>query len=78
MSAAFDQDSDKVVLSDGQTSCRDLGDRENVEAVLRSLRYKELDSFEAYLVAIFSTKYFCPQYFSQALTDVRQSLENSS
>jgi hypothetical protein len=74
MSGTFGAASDSVVLSDGQTSCRDLGRHEDVEAVLRSLRQRHLTPFEAYLVAIFSTKYFCPQYVTQALDDVRQSL----
>ena len=42
--------------------------------MLQSLRKRGLDPFEAYLAAIFSTKYFCPQYVQEALVDVRQSL----
>ena len=78
MSGAFGRDSDKAVVADGQTSCRDLGRHDDVKAVLRSLRHEDLEAFEAYLVAIFATKYFCPDYVSQALTDVRQSLVNGS
>lgn len=74
MTGAFSGDSDGSVLSDGMLSCRDLGQHQSVGQMLRSLQERDLNPFEAYLVAIFSTKYFCSQYVPQALVDVRQSL----
>jgi hypothetical protein len=74
MTGSFSGDSDPSVLADGALSCRDLGHHEDAEYMLRSLQHRGLSPFEAYLVAIFSTKYFCSQYASQAVVDVRQSL----
>lgn len=74
MSGSFSHDSDASVLADGMLSCRDLGSHQSAGQMLRSLRDRDLSPFEGYLVAIFSTKYFCPQYVRQALIDVRQSL----
>jgi hypothetical protein len=74
MSGSFSGHSDASVLADGQVSCHDLGTHQSARRVLRSLQDRGLSPFEAYLVAIFSTKYFCSQFVSQALVDVRQSL----
>ncbi|MGD0392098.1 MAG: glycoside hydrolase family 43 protein [Acidimicrobiales bacterium] len=74
MTGAFSADSDGSVLADGMLSCHDLGHHESPGQMLGSLQHRGLNPFEAYLVAIFSTKYFCSQYVPQALVDVRQSL----
>jgi hypothetical protein len=74
LSGSFSHDSDSSVLTDGQLSCRDLGKHQDARQILRSLGDRGLTTYEAYVVAIFSTKYFCSQYVTQALEDVRQSL----
>jgi hypothetical protein len=74
MTGSFSGDSDATVLADGQASCQDLGKHQSARQILGSLKGRGLSPFEAYLVAIFSTKYFCSQFVSQALVDVRQSL----
>jgi hypothetical protein len=75
---AFSDDSDTRVIADGSLSCRDLKAHDSAAQVLQSLSERGLTPFEGYLVAEFSTEYFCPQYTSQALTDVRQSLDEGS
>jgi hypothetical protein len=74
MNGSFSGDSDASVLGDGALSCRDLGHHQDAKQMLRSLQHRGLTPCEAYLVAIFSTKYFCSQYVTQAVVDVRQSL----
>jgi hypothetical protein len=75
---SFSDDSDGSVMADGMLSCRDLSRHQSAQQVLLSLQNRGLTPFESYLVAIFATKYFCPQYVLQALADVRQSLINAS
>jgi hypothetical protein len=74
VSGSFSNDSYSRILADGQVACRDLETHQDVRQMLQSLRKRGLNPFEAYLAAIFSTKYFCPQYVQEALVDVRQSL----
>jgi hypothetical protein len=74
VSGSFSIDSYSSILADGQVACRDLERNQDVHQMLRSLGKRGLNPFEAYLAAIFSTKYFCPQYVQEALVDVRQSL----
>lgn len=78
VSGSFSKDSYSSVLADGQVACRDLDNHQDVRQMLQSLRKRGLNPFEAYLAAIFSTKYFCPQYVQEALVDVRQSLTGPS
>ena len=78
MTGSFSGDSDQSVLADGALSCRDLGHHEDAKQMLRSFQKGGLTAFESYLVAIFSTRYFCSQYVTQAVVDVRQSLVNVS
>jgi hypothetical protein len=78
MSGSFSRDSDASVLAEGMLSCDDLSRHQSARQMLRSLKRRGLNSFEVYVVAIFSTKYFCSQYAPQALVDVRQSLVDGS
>ena len=78
VSGSFAKDSYSSVLADGEVACRDLDEHDNVSQTLQSLRKRGLNPFEAYLAAIFSTRYFCPQYVQEALVDVRQSLTGPS
>lgn len=71
---SFSDDSDASAMTDGMLSCRDLSAHEGASQVLRSLEARALTPFESYLVAIFATKYLCPQDVLQALADVRHSL----
>jgi hypothetical protein len=74
VSGSFPSDSYSKTLADGQVACHDLERHQDVRQMLQSFRKRGLDPFEAYLAAIFSTRYFCPQYVQEALVDVRQSL----
>ena len=74
VSESFPNDFYSRILADGQVACRDLERHQDVRQMLRSFRKRGLNPFEAYLAAIFSTKYFCPQYIQEALVDVGQSL----
>jgi hypothetical protein len=76
VAGSFSDDSDPSVVADGMLSCWDLSGHQSAQQILLALQQRGLTSFESFLVAIFSTKYFCPQYSLQALTDVRQSLIN--
>ena len=78
VSGSFAKDSYSSVLADGQVACRDLYSHQDVRQMLQSLRKRGLNPFEAYLAAIFSTKFFCRQYVQEALVDVRQSLTGAS
>ncbi len=73
-SGAYSDDSDPNLVAAGLQSCRDLNEHKDAAQLLRSLQDRRLTLFEAYLVAVFSTKYFCPQDVPQALVDVRQSM----
>jgi hypothetical protein len=74
LSGSFSHVSEASDVADGMVSCRDLGGHQGAGQLLRSLERRGLTPFEAYVVAIFSTKYFCSQYVDQVLDDVRQSL----
>lgn len=75
---AFTDDADSRSIADGELSCRELGAHDSALQITRSLTTRGLNAFEAYLVAEFSTEYFCPQYSAQALTDAQQSLLGDS
>jgi hypothetical protein len=75
---AFSDDPDPSVVADGELSCRDLQAHDSARQVASSLAARGLSTFEAYVVAEFSTEYFCPQYSAQALTDVQQTLLGDS
>ncbi len=62
VSGSFPSDSYSKTLADGQVACHDLERHQDVRQMLQSFRKRGLDPFEAYLAAIFSTRYFCPQY----------------
>jgi hypothetical protein len=71
---AFSDDSDSGAVADGELSCRELKAHDSAPQIVRSLAARNLTTFEAYLVAEFSTEYFCPQLSAQALIDAQQSL----
>ncbi|MGA2836473.1 MAG: family 43 glycosylhydrolase [Acidimicrobiales bacterium] len=73
-SGAFAGISDDNLVTDGSDVCRALGNRESSGQILGSTKRKGLTAYEAYVLAIFATKYLCPQYAAQALVDVRQGL----
>lgn len=75
---AFSGDSDASVVTDGHLSCDDLQSHDSATEVVRSLATRRLTAFESYLVAEFSTEYFCPQAAGQGLIDVQQSLLGGS
>jgi hypothetical protein len=78
VSGAFSDEPDARVVADGELSCRDLQAHDSARQVVSSLSARGLSTFEAYVVAEFSTEYFCPQYSAQALTDVQQTLLGNS
>ena len=71
---AFSGASDASVVGDGRLACTDLGHRQPTAQVVQSLEQRHLTLFEAYVVAIFATEYFCPQNASQALADLQRAL----
>ena len=73
---AYSDDSDTSLLADGMLSCSDLGRDQSASQTLASLERRHLSAFESYLVAMLSTKYFCPEHVFQALVDVQQALAN--
>jgi hypothetical protein len=75
---AFSDDSNSGAVADGELSCRELKAHDSALQIIRSLTTRNLTTFEAYLVAEFSTEYFCPQYSAQALIDAQQSLLGDS
>jgi len=73
-SGAFSDDTDAHFVADGSLTCLDLGKHQDAQQILQSLQARRLSVYEAYLVAVFATKYFCPQDVPQALTDVQHSM----
>ena len=71
---SFSGVSNAAAVADGLLSCRELGQHQNAEAIVASLQNRGLTVFESYLVAMLSTKYFCPQDVPQGLVDIRQAL----
>ncbi len=72
--SAFSHDTDQALDADGQLACAGLGHERGANEVIDSLTSRGLDQFEASLVAISATEYFCPQDSLQALKDVQQAL----
>ncbi len=75
---AFSGDSDASVVADGYMSCGDLKEHDSASELLRTLAAHHLDAFQSYLVAEFSTEYFCPQYAGQGVIDVQQTILGGS
>ena len=71
---SFSDDSNASAIADGMLSCRDLGQHQSAEEIVAALQDRKLTAFEAYLVAMLSTKYFCPHDVPQGLIDIRQAL----
>ena len=57
---AFAGDSDASVVETGRLACADLARGQTTDEVSIAAR-PEPELFEAYVVAIFATSYFCPQ-----------------
>jgi hypothetical protein len=70
----FSGDDDQALVSDGQLACAGLAHEQGADEVINSLTAHGLDQFEASLVAISATEYFCPQDSLQALKDVQEEL----
>ncbi len=76
--SAFSHDSDQTLVADGRLACTGLTHEQNVGDVMDSLTSRGLDQFEASLVGITATEYFCPQNGLQALKDVQEDLTQGS
>jgi hypothetical protein len=74
----FSQDTDQALVADGQLACAGLAHEQGADAVINSLSARGLDEFEASLVGISATEYFCPQDGLQALKDVQEELTQGS
>ena len=74
----FSQDTDQALVADGQLACAGLAHEQGADDVLNSLNSRGLDQFEASLVGISATEYFCPQDGLQALKDVQEELTQGS
>jgi hypothetical protein len=75
---AFSDDSDQAVGADAQLACRGLAHSLDADQIIASLTSKHLSAFEADLVAISATEYFCPQDSLQALKDLHAELDQGS
>jgi Glycosyl hydrolases family 43/Protein of unknown function (DUF732) len=75
--SAFTYDNDQTLVADGRLACDGLAGEHGADEVVDSLTSRSLDEFEADLVSISATEYFCPQYSLQALKDVQQALAAS-
>ena len=71
-------DTDQTLVADGQLACAGLAHEKNADEVINSLTARGLDHFEASLVGISATEYFCQQDSLQALKDVQQELAQGS
>ncbi len=76
--SAFSNDTDQALVADGQLACTGLAHERGAGDVMDSLTSRGLDVFEASLVGISATEYFCPQDSLQALRDVQQELTQGS
>ena len=72
--SAFSHDPDQTLVADGHLACAGLTHEQGADDVMNSLTGRGLDQFEASLVAISATEYFCPQDGLQALKDVQEAL----
>ena len=72
--SAFSNDTDKMLVADGHLACVGLTHEQGADDVIDSLTSRGLDQFEASLVGITATEYFCPQNGLQALKDVQEAL----
>ena len=71
---AFSDDSDQAVVADAQLVCNGLDHHQSADQVIASLTSRQLTEFEADLVAISASEYFCPQDSLQALKDAQDAL----
>ena len=71
---AFSDDSDQAVVADAQLVCNGLDHHQRADQVIASLTSRQLTEFEADLVAISASEYFCPQDSLQALKDAQDAL----
>ena len=76
--SAFSKDTDQALVAAGQLACMGLAHERGAGDVMRSLTSRGLDVFEASLVGIAATEYFCPGDNLQALKDVQQELTQAS
>jgi hypothetical protein len=76
--SAFSGDRQASVVADGKLVCTDLSRRQAAAQVVRALGQRNLTLFEAYVVAIFATEYFCPQNGDLALADLQRALAQGS
>ncbi len=67
-----------ALVADGQLACNGLALEQDAGDVTKSLTSRGLDPFEADLVGISATEYFCPQDGLQALKDVQEALPQGS
>ena len=65
-------------MTDGQLVCTDLAQEQGADNVMSSLTSRGLNQFEASMVGIAATEYFCPKYGLQALKDVKEALTQGS
>ena len=65
---------DASAAADAELSCHDLSQDRGASQVRRSLQRHALSKFQAYLVEIYSAKYFCPQNEPRAARNLAQSL----
>jgi hypothetical protein len=72
--SAFASDSAQSLEADGQLACAGLDHEQDAGEVIDAMTSRGLDEFEADLVSISATEYFCPQYGLQADKDVQQAL----
>ena len=70
----FSHDTDESLEADGRLACDGLTHEQGADDVVDSLTHRGLDQFEASLVGITATEYFCPQDGLQALKDVQEAL----
>jgi len=76
--SAFAHDADQTLVTDGNLACAGLTHEQGADDVIDSLISRGLDEFEASLVGISATEYFCPQDGLQALKDVQEALTQGS
>ncbi len=75
---AFSDDSDPAVVADAQLVCTGLDHHQSADQVIASLTSRQLTEFEADLVAISASEYFCPQDSRQALQDAQDALDQGA
>jgi hypothetical protein len=76
--SAFAHDTDQALVADGHLACAGLTHEQAADDFIDSLIARGLNEFEASLVGISATEYFCPKDSLQALNDVQEALSQGS